>query len=663
MFRVTRWALLALLALIISVVPFGISWAEPGGGNGRKDPPAHGREKEGEDRKAEERQAQEDTAEEAQANEGAEGADTEEDPDEGTPSSGTRDRYRSRQPSPGSQQEPSQATAAEAQADVLDVSFSASPASIAVGETSTLQAAVSNPGPDTVGAVEVLVQLPAHLEVVSTDPQRPNSAVLELPLGELPPGATATATVVVLALDRPGTVHPVRFAVTADDQTFHHELLVSVDQEDAEGLGLVQSSPLLIQVGDASSFSATVANNSQTALEDVAVTTEIAPELDVVGVEPIAEADAIQLGASPAGEDIVWIFESLAPGEEVLMTWTARAVTPGDLEAGNEVQATVGGQAAAASRQDTYLGFVKGVRTDRAVAPAPVVRERVVTKLVPVSTEVAGSVGGGILPVTGWSPGFLGFGGALLIGLGVVLVWASRSLRRRRLALVLAGTLLLTATACVSDQGSEEAAGPSPVSSPSSEETSDGEEEEEDDQVLGLRIDKPKSDGGTQVPPSAPGGETADTDGIAEPVAEVVYEEVSEVVSVVVPVAELPIEALGPRAGDNTMSFSWNPDSGDLQAASSRMISAGATEEVLVGLSSAGDGLTAAVTVANLAQERRLHVEGRLVLDIVSADGRSSSLVSEPIDVILDPGATTVADLAFSLPAGTYSAKGAFVTD
>lgn len=641
-------ALLALLALIISVVPFGISWAEPGNGNGRADPPAHGRDKEDEDRTAQEEQ---DEAAEQEAGDDEPADDAEPSP------AGDGGPYRSRRSSSPSQQDSAEATAAEAQGDVIDVSFSASPASIAVGETSTLQAAVSNPGPDPV-RVEVLVDLPAHLEVASTDPPAPSSGVLELALGDLAPGATATATVVVLGLDRPGEPEPVRFAVTADDQTFHHELLVTVDQDDAEGLGLVQSSPLLIQVGDASTFSATLSNNGQTALQDVAVMTEIAPELDVVGVEPIAEADAIQLGASPKGEDIVWIFESLEPGEEAHLTWTAQAVAPGDLEAANDMRATVGGQPAASSQQQTYLGFVRGIRTDRSAAADPIVRERVVTKLVPVSTEVAGSAGGGILPVTGWSPGFLGFGGVLLIGLGALILWVARGPRSRRLALVFVGMLLLTATACVSDQDPPQADGPSPIASPSPEATPD--EEEQDDQVLGLRIKRPKP---VDAEPQAP-GDPADPVAVAEPVTEVVYEEVSEVVSVVVPVAELPLETLAPRAGDNAFSFSWNPGSAaDLSATSGRVISADATEEVLVALSSEGDRLAATVTVANLADERRLHVDGSLVLDIVSADGRSSSLVSEPIDVVLEPGATTAADLTFSLPAGSYSAKGAFVTD
>ena len=657
MLRVTRWALLALLALIISVVPFGVSWAEPGGGNGREDPPAHGRDKDEDDTdKQQQEQEEEEPAPEASDSEGSEEPDPSSD-DESAP------RGRSGRPSPSARQDSEDTATAEAQGDVIDVSFSASPASVAVGDTSTLQAAVSNPGPEAVSSVEVLVQLPRHLEVVSTDPQAPNSTVLELPLGDLAPGATATATVVVLALDQPGTQQPVRFAVTADDQTFHHELLVSVDNEDAEGLGLVQSSPLLVQVGDSSLFSATLSNNSGSAVEGVAVTTEIAPELNVVAVEPIAEADAIQLGASPSGEDIVWIFESLAPGEQVRMAWTAQAVAPGDLEAGNEVQATVDGQIAASSQQDTYLGFVRGIRTDRAVRPAPVVRERVVTKLVPVSTEAAGSVGGGLLPVTGWSPGFLGIGGALLIALGMLLVWTARGPRSRRLVLVLVGSVLLTTTACVSDQTADERSDAAPATSPSSAATpDDGDKDEEEDRVLGLRIQRPKSD--DEAAPQAPGSSDPADAPNTEPVAEVVYEEVSEVVTVVVPVAELPEENLGPRAGENTISFSWNPGSAaDLEATSGRIISADATEEVLAGLSFEGDRLIATVTAANLAEERRLHVDGRLVLDIVSSDGRTSSLVSGPIDVTLDPGATTAADLAFSLPAGSYTAKGAFVTD
>ena len=655
MLRVPRWALTALLALILSVVPFGASWADPGRGGGRDDPPAHGREKEGEDRRQTDDQetdqeaAEDDAVEDSEEQE--EAADPPSDENEGE-ETGSRGSWSRRGSGDGTG-----ARAASA-AELVDVSFSASPASISVGQTSTLRVLVANPTDTDAADVTVLVDLPAQLDLVSSRPEATASDVLSLDLGDIAPGGSAEATIVVVGLDAPGNLEPVRFAVTVDDQTFHHELLVEVADAARDGLALTQSSPLLLQVGDTGSFSATVSNRQDAVLRDVAVVTQVAPELDVVGVTPIVQADAVQLGASPRGEDIVWVFESLAPGEEVNMTWTARAAAPGDLEAGNVVAATVAGVPTASSSQGTYLGYVRGVRTERSAEPAPVVREKVVTKLVPVSSEVSASVDGGILPVTGWSPAVLGFGGASLIGLGALLMWSARGLRFRRLALVLVGAVLLTGTACVSDNGSTSSdPDPQAVSSPSPEAAED--EDPKEDQVLGLRIDKPKdgrsADDATATEPAVAGP--------VEPVTRVVYEEVSEVVTVVVPVAELPLETLGPRAGDNTFSFSWAPGTGDLQGTSGRMLTADATEELLVGLSTQGDRLVASVTLTNLADRRRLHVDGRLTLQVVAADGRSSTLSSDPIDVVLDPGAATVADLAFSLPSGSYSAKGTFVTD
>jgi hypothetical protein len=654
--RVPRWALTALLALIMSVAPFGASWADPGRGNGREDPPAHGRDQEDKEE-----------AEEEEASAGDEAPGDERPSDEQRPTENDQTPPADEeQPQPNSDPSGSPGSGASyrsARADVIDASFSASPASISVGEASTLQVTITNPSDTAALGVEVLVDLPAQLELVSAEPAPAGTEPLSLALGDIAPGAAADARLVVMGVAAEGA-GPVRFAVTADGRTFHHELFIEVGDAVSEGVALSQSSPLLLQVGDAGSFSATVSNTTDTPLNDVVVVSEIAPELDVLGVTPIVEADAIQLGATPGGEDIVWVFETLAPGQEVNMTWTSRAAAPGDLEAGNEVTARVAGAPAASSSQDTYLGYVRGVRTDRSVAPAPVVRERVVTKLVPVSTEVAAGVGGGVLPVTGWSPSFLGFGGIALIGLGGLLVWVSRGLRSRRLALVLAGALLLTATACVSDEtttgGSDGTA--APAASPSvgedageGAETKDEKKDEKKDEVLGLRIDRPERSG-----PGAPGADPI-AEPPVEPVTQVVYEEVSEVVSVVVPVAELPLETLGSRSGDNTLSFSWT--AGDLQATSGRVLSADATEELLVGISSDGDTLTATVEVANLADDRRLRVAGRLTLEVVASDGRSSSLTSAPIDVVLDPGASTVADLTFSLPSGSYTAKGTFLAD
>jgi hypothetical protein len=225
--------------------------------------------------------------------------------------------------------------------------------------------------------------------------------------------------------------------------------------------------------------------------------------------------------------------------------------------------------------------------------------------------------------------------------------------------------VLLTGTACVSDRVSSsdpDRDAPS-AASPSPTEADVAGEDEPEDEVLGVRIQKPErrsSDDPAASPPSAT--EPAEAE-IVEPVTEVVYEEVSEVISVVVPTAELPVESLGARDGDNTFSISWDPATGDLYGTSGRVISREQTEELLVGISSEGDRLAATVSLANLADDRRLHVRGRLALEIVAGDGRTSTLVSGPIDVILDPGANTAVELAFSLPSGSYSARGTFLAD
>jgi hypothetical protein len=118
---------------------------------------------------------------------------------------------------------------------------------------------------------------------------------------------------------------------------------------------------------------------------------------------------------------------------------------------------------------------------------------------------------------------------------------------------------------------------------------------------------------------------------------------------------------LDSREGDNTMSFTWAPGTAP-QAASSVRFSPDATEELLVGLSSRGSRLLAPISLVNVSEDRRLVVQGRLVLQ-VSSGRRTSTLSSGPIDVVLEPGGETTAVITFSLPAGTYSAKAAFLSD
>ncbi len=702
MLRALRIFLALVVTVAACVLPWGAAGADPGKGKGRGHSRAQEREQESEsdDTSSEEEEAPQEAepSEESQTDEGSgarsrpqrknrsEPQDGSEPEDEapgredsegdGGASDGQDDGESSEAQGVQRKPRPSRTSQKTGAAEVIDLSFAASPASIAVGETSALTVTATNPGTNEVSSLEVLVDLPAHLELVSSEPVAGASdGVVTLDLGPLAPGASVTGSVIVAGSSVPrGDIDPVRFAVTIDDRVAHHELYVEVASPAGGPIALSQSSPLLLQVGDTAAFSITVANPTDAALSDVAVVTEIAPEVDVVGVAPIERADAIQLGSSPSREDIVWLFEELAPAEEVVLTWSGRAVAPGDLEASNVVEARVGRQVEAQSAQSTYLGYVKGVRTDAGTPRTkPVVVERVVTKLVPVTTQVAAAPAG-ILPVTGSSPAVVAGAGLLLVLLGAGALWrSSRSSRRGRLGrsvLVAVALGLLTGTACVSDTDPAPQVQSSPTDADQSDQreepASDDSETDEvpEDEVLGLRIDKPRrGDGQDAVDgPEGPAPGTSLEEAPEPTVPEVSFEEVTEVVSVLVPPEELPLETMASAPGENTISLTLSESDGET-VTSGRVITADATEALLASFTSSGDVLSSTVSLTNLAEDRRLAVGGYLVLNVTASSGQSSVLRSERVDAVLEPGGSTSAVLSFSLPPGSYSLQGGFEAD
>lgn len=549
----------------------------------------------------------------------------------------------------------------ESRSDRVDATFSASPARVRPGDTSTLSVTATNSGDETIASLELIVELPPTLKLVSSDPSGvADDDIVRLGLGSLSVGASTTAEIVVLGTTASGAELPVRFALIADDHIYRHELMVEVDRAAHQDLGLSASAPLLVQVGDTEGFSLTVSNSTAAPLRDVVVIAEIAPELDVAGVVPVTEADAVQLGKSASGEDIVWIFHSLEPGESVDVAWTATAVAPGDLEATSSIRAAVGERDVVRSRQSTYLGYVEALEVAANDPQAPQTRRRVVTKMVPVSSEVAASPAG-LLPVTGGSPGVVVGIGALLIALGLGSLWLSgRPLGIRRVGIVAALSLLLTAAACVSSQ--EPSTGDAGnVSGGAAAERAAGVEEmpEPEDEVLGVRIEREpqsRADGEAGLAPSDPIELAQDV----PTQSETVLEEVVTVESVLVPPPALPVRAMTSRSSDNAMSITWTPP--DLVATSSRTITADAADELLVSVQGSGSSLSAIVGLTNLSETERLAVRGKLSLE-VAGEADSSTLYSEAIDVVLEPGASIEADFTFALPAGTFYVTGGFLSD
>lgn len=547
-----------------------------------------------------------------------------------------------------------------AEGDALDTSFSASPAHIDVGEESALSVTITNNGADAIGSLEVVAGLPPSLDLVSSVPTAArDEGVIRLDLGSLPVGATAGARLIVVGIEAPAPQLPVRFALVADDQIVRHDLTVEVDPAGPPGLELAQSGPLLVQVGDAGEFALTVSNSTDEVLTNLSVVAEIATELDVAGVAPTPEADAVQLGSSAVGEDIVWLFHELQPNETVELAWSALAVAPGDLEATNLISAEVAGRDVASSEQSTYLGFVETPEVESNQAPAPLVRRRVVTKMVPVTKELAGSVGG-LLPVTGGSPVMVSGLGGLLIALGLVALWLSgRAPALRRCGVVALSALLLTSVACVSssDGPSDSSSG---ISGLSAVERAAGLDEmpKLEDQVLGIQIERD---------PPAPGATASSTTpepgvvGGGQMQTETVMQQVVTVESIVVPPPALPVREMSSATGDNIASLTLLP-TGELTATSSRAMTFGAQHELLVSVEGSGSRLDATVTLTNLTRTERLAVRGRLVLEL-AGEGASSTLYSDPIDVVLEPAASVDTGFTFSLPTGSFSAAAGFLND
>ena len=407
-------------------------------------------------------------------------------------------------------------------------------------------------------------------------------------------------------------------------------------------------SEILVEVGGTFRYTVTVRNTGDEPLEGVIVVDEVAPEVDVVSVPISDDVDAVQLGRSPRGEDIVWNVGHMRAGEEITLEWTARAASAGDLMAVNEVSAEAEKIPSRSASSTTFLASDEGVRAANPKA-APVTKKVVVlgTRLVR-----APSSDGAALPITGMEVIPYLLAAAVLIGLGSVL--NSRGRRRSRVAIG-AMVALLVLSACVTSAPQDEAA------EPRDEEVTETEPEPDpkpSDQVLGKRL--------TRSPEEAAQDEvegedvTEATEEVAEAAPEFITEQVREVKTVVVPPEELVSGPLASRDGDNQMSFDWDLDTRTIPtAASSVMFFPEATTELMTSLEVEGDAISVVVTLTNISDEP-IDVSGRLVHIVSGADGEIAEFTSEPIDMILNPDGDVKAEFSYLLPTGSYSAASAF---
>lgn len=666
---VLRVLLATMVAATLLVLPWDAAVADSEErGRGREDPPGQSRRDEGNeepsedpaDEESDDEDASSDRSDDAPAGQPGEPREPAA-PDEGSSSSEGG-------PAPRSQDATGDQGGSPASGVVsveVGLSASAAPTHIADGELSTITVLLTVAPGASVDRAGVLVDLPAHLTFRTAS--HTTSAIrgpLRFDLGPREGGSTTRVWVVVEGRAQDDEAQqPVRIAGVADDVVLRDDVSIQVGDQSESVLALTQAAPLLVQVGDSASFSLTLRNDSHHVVEDAVVVAEIAPELDVVGVAPIPEAEAIQLGRSAQREDIVWTFETLSPGQEILLPWSARAVVAGDLEATTSAEAGASNAPATSVTQATYLGYVQGVRTTRGTEPpSPRVEERIVTKLVPVTRTVSASAAAP-LPITGATPAAVLMAAFALIAVGSALVLVTHGSRARTGVAVALIAVILTASGCISDSADEDPADPraeapagTAPGSPAGDATGDDreEEEEEEDRVLGLRIERDPEEAAADAADPTTREIAAPADEI---VTEVVFQEVTTITEVLVGAPAPAPETLGSRDGDNTVSLRLGADGATIT--SSRMVSLDQTEELLVSASEAGEAFSSTVLVRNLA-DRALIVRGTLVLDTVSSSGAASELTSAPVDVVLQPGGETSAEFTFSLPPGEYGLTGAF---
>lgn len=570
--------------------------------------------------------------------------------------------------------------------EAIAVLVAAEPAIVDVGEETLLVAQVTNTGTAPLTATTLEIVLPAELEHVSAFPVPASStgAVHTFALGSLDPGESAVVQVTAVgAAAASGAV--VAATATAGAATATDSATVSVVEGGGDGTLVVSSRArrMLTQVGSMVRYEVTVSNRGDGDLENVLVVDVAPEEIDVVSVDIVDEVEAVQIGESRGRHDIVWNVGSLPAGRSIELPWDGRATEAGDLRAVNSVRGLVGTTETTRSSTESFLA-AEGPR-DVDNPPFDPIEDKVVTfedpppatpapRAATLAATQPQTQAETVLPFTGSSPARLVWAGTLLVLGGALLVAGTRlagSESRKALgAAVLAG---LVCAACVSggDDPVQEAA-PGASAAPATEDPRDGEDG--DARVKGERIVRGRDsedETATPVPTAPPAASPAPTAPapiatapplVAAPVPSPVDPEPIRVVEIVrTGLEDLPVETLGSRPGDNTITFGWDEAAGGITSASSgtRFVR-GRGSDLLTDLSTAGGAIVNRMTLRNTHEAVRLHVQGRLVHEVYEGDRLVARLRSEPIDVVLSPGGEVAARFSYLLPAGQYTVEAAF---
>ena len=596
---------------------------------------------------------------------------------------------------------------------VLDVSLSASPSVIEIGDETAIHVQVANPVHETAEDVDVVVVLPVELAYVSAVPSpstvhtRGTQTALEFSGLTVPAGGTVDLFITARAVDQARAAVVQALALWAGDE-FAGSTNVAIEVPPSD-LTVASRGPRgLIEVGERVRYDITMRNEGDAPVEAVSIVNLVPREVHVVSVGMPPGIDAVQVGQAGNGaEDVVWALDEIDAGEAIEVSYSGVVEDPGDLKAVNETRLLVGPAEVGETRESAYLAASRG---QEASNPAfePIVKKKVIRQRVTehpllrrrVPTQ-PGSLASSPLPFSGIDPSGIVAVSAILIGLGLVtLNLASGRDGRRRVVTVAFLLLIVGAAGVANDAGPNESSLPEGDTRVKGREITRGEDPggdtdaaQDGNQAADDEPNRQEPDGGRvrdgdqdaaendaanagdagagaaddeDRVDQSDGDTEADGDGV-QPGTEEVLVPGPPVTRIqrrarVVTITEddLPIVGAGSVRGARPSSFGWDDVTRSLTHATS---SSSPDDEGLVELTTeitpAGKGIRATVTLQNLGLRTRTRVSGRLSLTI-SGGAAGGTLRSNPVDVVLNPEGETTAAFNFRLPSGSYTARPTF---
>ena len=592
------------------------------------------------------------------------------------------------------------------EAEPLHLSLGVAPATIELGEETTVGVTLTNPNPDPAQGVDLIVTLPGELGFVSAGPApdeistRGGKTTLSFFGLDVPANGWLTIPITAEGIEETEGA-TVQASALWEGSEPSDAAQVTVVAPEAD-LRLTSSGPgLLSVVGQTVTYQITLRNAGDSPLSNVSIVNLVPAEVHVTGAGLAPGIDAVQVGTHGNSEDVVWAITEMEAGEVIRVSYRGVVEKPGDLEATNRTRALTTGAPAAETSERTYLASADGGGSANPafepIVDKEVVREKVVERPLirrRLPTEPGGVGSTSALPYSGIDPWGIAGAGIVLIGLGCAFLrFGSRGTDRRRVFAV-AFLVLLIGGACISSDPEGEGPGDTRVKGRQIE-RNDGDDSQDNGQDPagddgdassgdgdpapddGAQDDSPGDNGG-----NAPGadnggndnggnGGAEDDDAVAEETDdEETDDQGTEVVlvpgprvttferrveTVTLTEADLSVLSLSSVTDADPVSFSWN-DAGAVGGRASATSPREDLVELTTSVRAAGEGMRATVSIANVTDQTRVALSGRFDLQM----GSIATLRGDSVDVVLNPGGSSDASFDFRLPAGTYSVKGLF---